>query len=235
MASTKYANYIVDARGKVAGTIYSRNGGGSYARGSFSPTNTRSNRQTVQRANVKSIQSRWQSLTQQQRDTWESAAPNWPVQNRIGDKVILSGHQLFVHLNLNLRRAFTIVTQLTKPAKKPRFPVFTYSFITLDNTGAALTAVILQSVTLAGDSASFFRVIVYATKALTPGAYSPSRAKYKRISVFSGSNISLSFGLAYRTVFGVPAVGSQVFVKLEMLDTRSGMIEHVFTGSKIVT
>jgi len=234
MASTKFANYIVDARGKIAGTIYSRNGGGSYARGSFSPTNPQTGKQIAQRMRVKSIQSKWKQLNQSQRDTWINAAPEFPVTNRVGSTVVLSGHQLFLRLNLNIRKAPSIGTFLVTPPVKARFPVALYSITVLDNTGAALTATIVRTISINGSAITGFRSIVYATKPLTPGAFSPSPAKYKKITDVAGITSSLSVGAAYVTTFGLPPVGSQIFFRIELLHTITGMIQHMFTGSALV-
>lgn len=235
MASTKFANFIVDARGKIAGTIYSRNSGGSYARGSFSPTNPHTQKQTQKRNIVRAVQSAWQSLSQVQRDAWISAAPNFPYQNRIGDTQLLTGHALFVKLNLKIRSLGLSSAQVSTPPLPREFPAYNWTLATLLNTGASMTISITRTQIFAGESGSNFRRVFFATPPLTQGATRPSESKFKMITTTTNLAGASSIGAAYVAVYGVAPVGSKIFFTVEIVHTTTGLtrVSKTFSGTVV--
>lgn len=235
MASTKLANFIVDARGKIAGTIYSRNGGGQYARGSFSPSNPHTQKQTQARARVRSVQSAWKKLTQVQRDAWIEAAPQFPYQNRIGDTQQLTGHALFVKLNLKIRSLNLSTAQLNTPPIPREFPAYNWAIASLINAGATMTISITRTQIFAGESGSNFRRVFFATPPLTQGASRPSESKFKQITTTTNLAGASSIGAAYVAVYGVAPVGSKIFFTVEIVHTTTGLarVSKTFYGTVV--
>jgi hypothetical protein len=100
MANIKLGAIVTDIRGKLGGTVFSRGGGGSIVRNWTKPTNPRSNRQEVNRAAISSITYRWnKTLTQDQRDDWNTYAANTPWVNSLGQAIVMTGIAAFVRLN----------------------------------------------------------------------------------------------------------------------------------------
>jgi len=65
-----------EIRGKVGGSVFSRNKGGAIMRVYAKPTNTNSQSQRNQRNNFRSMSGSWNALTAVQRQGWESFAKN---------------------------------------------------------------------------------------------------------------------------------------------------------------
>lgn len=102
MAKILLTAFLADIRGKVNGTVFSKNKGGAYARTKVTPTNPRSVGQTVARSSLASISSQWRALTEAQREAWKTFAASNPYNDVFGNQKYLSGNQSFMKTSLNL-------------------------------------------------------------------------------------------------------------------------------------
>lgn len=85
------------ASGSQGGQTFSRNRGGSYTRKRSVPTNPRSARQTAVRSANSIASSMWSnSLTAAQRSDWTQFANANPILNKLGNSIVLSGHQMWM-------------------------------------------------------------------------------------------------------------------------------------------
>ena len=113
MAKIKLGPVVAQASGSVAGTVFSRNRGGTYMRTRAIPTDPN----TVDQQNVRAIlatQSQgWADRTAAERAAWENWATQNPVTDVLGAAIVLSGHQAYVRLNSRLD--FLDQTLLTAP------------------------------------------------------------------------------------------------------------------------
>jgi len=234
MASIKLGNFIVDARGKIAGTIYSKSHSGAYARSSFNGPKRATAKQQNIRQIVKAIQSQWHKLTEAQRKTWNEAAPKIPVQNRIGDTVILTGHQLFVRSNVNNALFIPGLALLTTLPNIRRYPLWKYAITSATKNPTTMTLNVGVTDWIPADSESFYRHVVFATPGITQGSFAPSESIYRLISVFTGSAFVLGLGTPYRSTFGLANIGSKIFIKVYVLDSRTGIMHLEFLGSRVV-
>ncbi|HUX31969.1 MAG TPA: hypothetical protein VMV78_15295 [Thiobacillus sp.] len=107
MATLKFGVIVTGARGTIAGTIFSANKSGPYARGWARGSNPRSSAQTATRARLVDASQAWQSLTDQQRTDWDTwaADPAQEKTNPLGEPYYLSGFQWFAALSANRLRA----------------------------------------------------------------------------------------------------------------------------------
>lgn len=97
----KFGGLVVDGRGSVGGTTFSRNRYGAYARARITPVNPKTPRQSVIRAIVAAVTIRWLgSLSQAQRDAWAVFASNVPAKNKLGEVINLSGFNQFSKSNI---------------------------------------------------------------------------------------------------------------------------------------
>lgn len=86
--------------GKQGGIVWSHNKGGPYVRNRSIPTNPNTDRQTAVRNAVRSIAIAWDlTLTQAQRDAWETYAANVSWTNRLGQAIKLTGLNHFIRSN----------------------------------------------------------------------------------------------------------------------------------------
>ncbi len=96
MALVKFGGGVVDARGSIGGTTFSRNRFGNYMRARKTPVNPQSPRQSAIRAIVASVNELWNgSLTQANRDSWEVYGSNVPATNKLGEVIRLPGFNQF--------------------------------------------------------------------------------------------------------------------------------------------
>jgi hypothetical protein len=105
MASIKFSAIIADARGKIGGSVFVKNANGSYIRTYTAPLNKNTPGQQLQRANMTVYSQKWRALTDDQRNSWGFYAPQVPYTNRVGDKSIYTGFQLFMKTNMILEAA----------------------------------------------------------------------------------------------------------------------------------
>lgn len=106
MAKIKFsAIAVTDMRGKSGGSVFSKNKGGSYTKNFVVPSNPATVAQQAVRALFGSIASLWRSLTQPQRNGWNSKAPSFPYTDVFGDTKTLSGFGLHQKLNGNLQNS----------------------------------------------------------------------------------------------------------------------------------
>lgn len=100
MALIKFGGGVVGMAGKIGGTVYARNRYGQYARSWANPVNPRSDRQTAIRGIIGALGDLWgQTLTDDQRASWENYASNVEMKNRLGETIQLSGFNHFCRSN----------------------------------------------------------------------------------------------------------------------------------------
>ena len=90
---------IASGGGSLAGLTLSRNRGGLYLRGRANPVNPASGPQVELRTIFGNLSTRWQSLTDAQRDAWKTYAENVTVKNTLGEDITLTGHQMYIRNN----------------------------------------------------------------------------------------------------------------------------------------
>lgn len=98
----KFGAIVVDGRGKLGGHVFSKNRGGSYMRTKVTPTNPQTSFQAAVRNRLTAFAQAWRSLTQDQRNAWNSAVSNFAKTDVFGDIKQPTGLNLFVKLNSNL-------------------------------------------------------------------------------------------------------------------------------------
>lgn len=95
MASIKLGAIASDIRGSIGGTVFSRNGGGAYAKQRVCPTNPNSTAQQVVRAICSAFWSAWAALSAAVRTDWGTYAANVTMVNRLGDAINVSGYNMY--------------------------------------------------------------------------------------------------------------------------------------------
>ena len=97
---------LAEASGRIAGLIFSHNAGGQYIRSASTVTNPNTPAQQIVRVLLSQLTSLWvDTLTQVQRNAWETYADNVFVQNRLGKSINVSGLNMYVRTNVPLIQA----------------------------------------------------------------------------------------------------------------------------------
>lgn len=99
--------------GSVAGLTYAHNQGGLYVRARRSPTNPNTEPQQAVRSAVAFLTDAWtNTLTTDQKDSWELYAFNTPTLNKLGVLTKKSGQNMFIRANTTrLQAGDTIVAE----------------------------------------------------------------------------------------------------------------------------
>lgn len=101
MALIKYGPGIVDARGSVAGVVFSKNSTSHYMRARSIPVNPNTAFQNTIRAAMANLVDQWsQILTAANRTSWELYATNVAMKNKLGEAIHISGFNHFLRSNI---------------------------------------------------------------------------------------------------------------------------------------
>lgn len=105
MALIKFGGLITEARGSMAGNVYSRNRYGAYIRARTKPINPNTARQVATRAALAFLTDRWsQTLTAGQRTAWNLYGANVVMTNKLGESINLSGFNHYLRSNVIRKR-----------------------------------------------------------------------------------------------------------------------------------
>jgi hypothetical protein len=96
VATIKLGAIASDIRGSIGGTVFSRNGGGAYAKARTKGTDPNTALQQVMRGIMSGMIGAWAALTAAVRADWAVYARQVPFINRLGDAINLSGYNMFV-------------------------------------------------------------------------------------------------------------------------------------------
>jgi len=216
---------LTDGSGSVGGNTASRNRGGSYMRRKGQPTNPDTIPQQAARAILSAFAQAWRGLTQAQRDAWEAATSNFPFSDRLGQSRLLSGSQLYTKLNSML--ASVGQAAITSPPIPSAIPSASVGTVVVDLSGPTYTAVYTPP-------GAGFTTQLWATPPVSPGI-NYVKNLYKQIDAVAGTTVSpIDFESAYNAVFGVPPLGTKIFVKAVVVQNASGLSSAGSTSSTIV-
>lgn len=97
MARVKFGAIVTDMRGKLGGHLFQASGNTRVLRTGRKPTVVKTKFTQVQEGYLKRARNSWNTdTTAAKKQNWYTAAPNYPVKNAFGDKVIIGGRALFI-------------------------------------------------------------------------------------------------------------------------------------------
>ncbi len=100
MALVKFGGGVTEMRGSIAGTVFSRNSSGAYARARTKPVNPNTERQDNVRGGVASATTRWsQTLNDTSRILWNEYAALVAMKNRLAETTFHSGFNHYIRSN----------------------------------------------------------------------------------------------------------------------------------------
>lgn len=215
-AKILFTAFMADMRGKVAGTVFSQNRAGAYARTKVTPVNPSTTYQSTVRSRLTGNSQGWRGLTSAQRNAWNTGAINFPRTDVFGNQQILSGQQLYVALNNNLLNTGTAAIS-DIPVPQSVFALTSASGAMAKGAGTA--TVTFAPTPITADNA----VLVFATPGVSPGK-TFVKPLYKQITVLAAAATSpANIATAYTNRYGaIPVAGLKVFIKLVPVNTISG-------------
>lgn len=220
---------MVDARGKLGGQVFTKSRQGATVRTKVTPSNPQSQRQGLVRGVFASFSRSWNTITEAQRETWQSASQQFKRTNIFGDQVALSGKNLYISVNSNLTNVgespITSAPTLSDVISIASFGLkitTLYSFINLD-------------ISYTGVESASQVLVVEATRPNSPGRNNFS-GQYRQITSFP-SDDPLDPALlwdAYVDKFGLPAVGSKVSFRIYVVNKQNGFASPKSATNAIV-
>ena len=109
---------VGQASGKLGGMVASRNRGGTYLRRRAHPVVVTSPEALATKARLAAVSAAWNDLTEAQREAWTLYAANNPITDRVGQKITLDGHTVYVKCNSLMSyigAAYTTLPPTTPP------------------------------------------------------------------------------------------------------------------------
>lgn len=207
---------VTNARGKLGGTVFSANRGGSYLRNKGIPLNPQTGDQTTARNRLTNYSQNWRALTAAQRDDWNAMTANYTYTNSLGQPYTLSGQELYIALNAGLTAsgASAITTPLLPAGVEPM------------ETGSGAAAAGAQTFTLTFTPTPVpanTKWMVYATPGLSPGKTFVKNRLRLITSLAAATATGASIAAAYIAKYGsVPAAGSLVSLLIIPINTNTG-------------
>ena len=212
----KWGALVVDGRNKIGGQVASRNRSGAYMRNKVTPVNPSTTAQIVARTILSSNSQAWRSLTDAQREQWNSAVSDYQKTDIFGDIVRPSGFNLSVRLNSNLANVGASVIST------PLSPVGVNVFTSLSLAAAAGAGSLVATVSPETLDADEY-VIASATAPQSAGK-SFVKSEYRQIEIIQavvGGSIDLA--ASYIAKFGsIGAAGQKVFVQFKHVHITTG-------------
>ena len=205
----KYGSIVTDGSGKLGGHVASKGRSGSVIRTKVTGTNPRTPSQNSTRALLGSLAASWSSLTDAQRQSFDSAVDKFKSTDIFGDVHNPSGYTLYIKLNFNLiSSGAAAITTAPEPAVQNNsfamyanlyndFPEAMYIFLNVGND-------------------QIYKYKIMASAGVSAGVYN-GKSKLSVISYELETGTLLNWGYAYIAKFGNPIVGTKVFFSIAQI------------------
>lgn len=210
----KWGAFVTEGRGKIGGTVASRNRSGAYMRNKVTPLNPSTIAQSEARSRLADFSTNWRNLTEVQRTQWNSAAMNFPRTNVFGDVVVPTGKNLYTRLNINLELiGESAITTPPTPAG-----------VDIIRPTDLVASGVLFDFTLIAPTPVGAVILVFATPPVSPGV-SFVKSEYRLIGTATSvgpSPETVSMLSEYESKFGTPVFGQKIFAKFIAVNPDTG-------------
>lgn len=209
MAKIKYSALVSDMRGKLNGSVMSKNRSGAYVRNKVTPSNPQSPAQMLIRGIFSEITKGWSQLSDVARQSWENSVEAFQGTNIFGDAVKPSGKTLFQKLNQNLMiSGQASVTVCPAPAELPYASLANVEYSTSAGSLIAYTA---------GETTGC-KVLFFATAPLTQGTKFVKNKLRKIAIVAGGSGVEPDITTSYEAKFGEISANDNIYVGVRVIN-----------------
>jgi hypothetical protein len=216
MTKILYSGLVSDQRGKLNGTIFSKNRTGNILKNFASPRNPQSGTQQPNRANWQYIVKYWGSLETIQRASWSDLAANVTWHDKLGTAFHPTGQMLYLYCNQNL---FVINQPMLSAAVAPVAHTLISSCSISQNHSGAWGAR-LSFLPSPVNPNIYYRLS--ATPALSPGI-TYAKKYFRQIGILAPAVASpIDITTMYLSIFPVPVSGRKIFIKLQPVENTSG-------------
>lgn len=209
MAKIKFSALMSDMRGKLNGSVLSKNRGGSYIRNKVTPSNPKTTAQMSVRGIFAGIASAWSTLDESERLSFNNKVSQFASTDIFGDIRNPSGKALFQKLNQNL--SISLQTNLTSCPDSAAVPFANVASATIDIGDASF------NVAYSGNAIGS-KVVIWATPPLSAGT-TFVKNKLRQVTVVAGADGGTTniYG-AYVSKFGLIANGDNIIVGVRTIN-----------------
>lgn len=202
----------VDIRGKLNGSVFSKNKSGAITRVKVTPSNPQTSYQLAARSLLASLSQLWRTLAASKINAWNSQAESFTKTNVFGNSVTPSGKNLFVGLNTNLDLAG--VAPLTSPPAPAEVeqPIAGTAVMEFDGD---------KTVAYTGTTAAS-AIAVYVCAPQSAGRRSV-KSRMRLLKVVAGNIASpIDIKSEYEARFGTGANGQYFAIELQGINKTTG-------------
>lgn len=224
---------IVDGRGKLQGTVLTKNRSGAAARVKVTPVNRRTSFQQAVRVQFGAFASAFRALTASQISAWNAAAAaGFKTNNIFGNPVSGSGLNLYVGLNKNLATAG--VGSISDPPISDAVD----SPLTLAPNAAAGASTMFVSAEWDGgtDVVPANTYLVVSATAPVSNGVSFVKSLLREVSGIdaAGDTGTTDIGPAYEARFGNLVAGQKIFIQTVAINKTTGQAGPPLLESLVV-
>lgn len=216
---------MVDGRGKINGSVASKNRAGAYVRTKVTPSNPQSIAQMSVRNSFSSIAAMWRNLSQTNRNSWNEAVSNWTKTDVFGDIKTPSGFNLFMRLCTPLQNTFNdVIISLYAPTPVG-LPLFnSLGGIAVTTAGVATQMVVNGQVNNPDDlDTEEYAIQLYATPKLSAGkSFVKNDLRYIGFIEFAELNENML--PKYVSKFGAINNGDSIFMRAVVIARATGQL-----------
>lgn len=217
MAKITFGALATDARGKIAGVVYSKNAAGAYIRQKVSPTQALTPRRGLVHTRVSNLSKYWSAtLTPAQIVAWNAFAKNNPVTDVFGRAQTLSGIQTFTRLNSNILNVGG--AQIDDPPASLTIVGITSLTVTATAGAPDVFSIAFGPSPLAAN----LRLSIMATQPL-PGGRTFTKPYLRWLTASAAAQATpFNAAAAYLTKFGAMVAGNKIGVTASVVDETTG-------------
>lgn len=237
MALVKVGATLSEISGTIGGVVFARNKGGLTARNKSSVVNPNTELQQANRTRFASLTSYWSSLDQAERNSWNLAASDLPITNRLGEARYLSGAQLFQRQNLPRLIVGQAVLETAVYQFMGAMPFGGFATATVDVTGDSteLTLGLADGILNAWRSLPDSRMLVYVSPGQVNAGVTFYKGAYRFLGYLPGNATTTPTQFTDGLPYVVP-VGQKVAVKAYVINPTydlSATIELLLTAVEL--
>lgn len=226
MAHVRYSNIITDISGSVGGATFQKNLYGNTLRSRPSPIKTPSANQLKIRQYMQQCHYKWRTMSQAERNLWNSFILYSNPTTKHNTTVLLTGHDLFIKYNIHrLLRAIPIIT--------------TFQYITMPQIPTDFNLKVSAGVFSATFNTDFITTDLNVTIKLSSPRINSLQFSYKglrNISYNVLSVVQIDLTGSYASIFAnLPSVSDYLHYSIQFWHLNSPIFSQIITGIKQVT
>lgn len=192
------------------------------------PTNKRTQRQLNQQSLVSQISQSWRTLSEADRQAWNSTGSNFQTTDPFGNRKSLKGNPLYMQLNQMLSQiAYPLITVPPNPTGGGDAPVIT---AVADVSSDQFDVVFSPSPQGAG-----YAIMLWATVGVSAGKKFVAN-QYKYVHYIDvGDTTPADIFADYVAAFGSLVAGSTIYLKAQSINVDTGETGSIQTTVVVVT